>query len=129
MRGEGTISFKPKRQSSVRQLAELLQAAVEPFAGEIAIFGGHDEFEIEIRAWRAAERQVADDARHGGREEVDDAQQAAEQLGALEQSRRGDRRQRPGGAVVVQALETIVVGKRDEGAAGMGDADEGACGR
>ena len=98
------------------------------FSGKLGIIRRHGKFEVHVRLARLAEGKVRHDAGHGGGEEVDDAQKAADELGELAKARRRDTGQRTADGVVVEALEAVVVGERDEGAAGMGDADEGAVG-
>jgi len=117
--------FENESQPLARELCQLLQTSLKTFAGKIAVLMRHDEFEIEIGILRHSETQVVNDARHGSREKIDDAQQSTEKLGKLEQTRPGHVGQRLGGAVIVQAFEAVVIGKRDEGAARMGDRNKG----
>ncbi|MOA10976.1 hypothetical protein D3C78_1308880 [compost metagenome] len=88
----------------------------------------HHEFEIKIRIVGLAEFQVVNDTGHRGREKINHAQQAAEQLAKFLQPVACHCRERLGGAVVVQTLEAIIIGERNIGAAGMGDRHEGGMG-
>ncbi len=73
--------------------------------------------------------QLRDDARHRRRKEVDDAQHRAEQARPVEIARRCQRAAFPSRLISSKMPSwRIEVGQRDEGAAGMVDADEGGVG-
>src|SRR5712691_1783589 len=106
------------------QLAELVEALLQPAAGQRREFAFEREHELALLHPHRCARQ---DARHRGRGEIGDAHRPTEKVGALQQPLRRKLAQ-PVGRLLLPADMAVEHGEREKRAAGMIDAGEGGIG-